>query len=72
MTEEQPMRAAAVPWTVQLNCGHQIEVPFVPGSLATVACVHEHQLVCRGRPRVGFPDTGFAYPMAIPRGVASR
>lgn len=72
MSEEQSMRDVAIPWTLELNCGHEIEVPVVAGSLATMACVREHQSLCHRPARIGLVDTVFAYPMALPRGVANR
>lgn len=72
MTEEESMSDAAMPWTVELDCGHRIEVPVVAGSLATMACVTEHQQYCRRPVRVGLIDTAFGYPVAGPRGVVNR
>jgi len=72
MTKEEWVADPGSAWTVELTCGHEIEVPAVAGSLATMACVTEHERQCHGPARSGLIETGFSYPMAILRGVASR
>jgi hypothetical protein len=72
MIEHESARGAEAQWRVELSCGHQIAVPAVAGALATMACVTEHQKQCRERGRPAVLDSGFAYPMAVPRGVANR
>lgn len=43
MTAEKWDDVANAEWTVELTCGHRIDVPAVSGALATLACVREHR-----------------------------
>jgi len=56
-------------WTVELTCGHRIEVPAVPGALATIACVREHRrLHHRIEPDSEVPS-GLLFPTTLAVGL---
>jgi len=58
--------------TLQLDCGHQIEVPLevVPPALA--AGLVQHRLSCRGMETPVAFETRPEFPLPILRGVAPR
>lgn len=55
MKQEEREGATAGGWTVELACGHRIDVPDVAGALATIACVREHR---RSHHRLDREETG--------------
>jgi hypothetical protein len=59
-------------WTMELDCGHEIEVPAVAGALTTLACVLEHRQACHGSGSSVSPGIGMEFPLAPLQGVALR
>jgi len=58
--------------TLQLDCGHQIEVPLGVGAPALAAGLVQHRLSCRGIETPGLSLTVSEFPLSIFRGVANR
>ncbi len=57
-------------WTVRLECGHRVAVPFAASVPAMAACLVQHQGHCA--PELATPDVDLGFSLPIPRGVAFR
>ena len=58
--------------TLQLDCGHQIEVPLGIAAPALAAGLVQHRLSCRGVEIPISPAVSSGYPLPIAPGVMYR
>ncbi len=70
MTSEERDGGAFADWTVRLECGHRVPVPYGVAVPAMMACLVHHQGVCPAT--AGETDLHFGVPLPVPRGVAYR
>ncbi len=68
MTNEEREASTFADWTVRLECGHRVAVPYGVAVPAMAACLVHHQEVC---PQDAFADPAeFGVALPIPRGAS--
>ncbi len=69
---EEHARSSTSNWMIQLDCGHQIELPLGAAVPALPACVVQHQLTCREFDTLRSSEFAASSSMPMVRGVAYR